>query len=224
MKKVPRHIAIIMDGNRRFAKKNNVEVSDGHKKGSQKIQEVCALAKEFGVETLTLFAFSSENWSREQNELSSLNALLKDFLKTEKHKFIENKIKVKVIGDIKAYDENIQIDIKTLEEETACFDKFTLVIALNYGGRAEIVRAFNLLKNNTQITEEDITANLYTCGLENPDLLIRTGGASRLSNFLLWQMSYTELYFTNVLWPEFGKEDFELALDFFSKQERNFGK
>jgi len=224
MKKVPCHIAIIMDGNRRFAKKNNLEISDGHKRGSQKIQEVCALAKEFGVETLTLFAFSSENWSREQHELSALNELLKDFLKTEKYKFIENKIKVKVIGDIEAYEENIQANIKTLEEETASFSPFTLVIALNYGGRAEIVRACNLLKNKLQITEQDIAKNLYTHDLKNPDLLIRTGGASRLSNFLLWQLSYTELYFTNVLWPEFGKKDFEWALDFFSKQERNFGK
>ncbi len=224
MKKVPCHIAIIMDGNRRFAKKNNLEVSDGHKRGSEKIQEVCALAKEFGIETLTLFAFSSENWNREQRELSALNNLLKDFLKTEKHKFVENKIKVKVIGDITAYDKDIQAEIKILEQETASFSKFTLVIALNYGGKAEIIRAFNLLKNKIQITEEDITRNLYTYDLADPDLLIRTGGASRLSNFLLWQLSYTELYFTNVLWPEFGKKDFESALDFFSKQERNFGK
>lgn len=224
MKQAPTSIAIIMDGNRRFAKKNNLPTSEGHKKGAEKIQEVCNFAKEYNITTLTLFAFSSENWNREQEEITSLNNLLKNFLKTETVKFIEQKIKVQIIGNLDVYDEDIKNDIKNLEQATQSFKGFTLVIALNYGGRAEIVRAFNLLKNKEEITEDDISANLYTHNLPNPDLLIRTGGAIRLSNFLLWQMAYTELYFCNVLWPEFNKEEFKKALNFFTAQERNFGK
>lgn len=225
MKNIPHHVAIIMDGNRRFANKNHLHAVEGHKKGAEKIEEVCIYAKNMGIKILTLFAFSSENWNRDEEELMHLNSLLKSFLHNKSEQFIKNNTKVSVIGNIAAYDSEIQKSILNLEKKTEQItDGLHLVIALNYGGKADIVQAVNTIKNKSIITEQDITDNLYTKNIPAPDLLIRTGGAQRLSNFLLWQMAYTELYFTSVLWPEFTNKDLEFGIDFFKAQQRNFGK
>lgn len=220
-----KHIAIIMDGNRRFAKNHGKSAKFGHEKGMEKVKEVCKFAKEAGVSFLTLFAFSSENWNRANEEIQNLNMLLEEFLNTETENFIQNKTKVRVIGEREPYSESIKKKLAFLEKETSEFTEFCLIIALNYGGRNEILNATNLAlqEGKKVVTKEEFEEKLYTHGVPEPDLLIRTGGAFRLSNFLLWQMAYTELYFTKTLWPEFSREEFFKAVEFFNSQQRNFG-
>ena len=220
-----KHIAIIMDGNRRFAKKHNKPASFGHEKGSEVIKSVCEYARKCKIPFLTLFAFSTENWNRTEDEVNSLNSLLEKFLTKESKYFIQNKIKVLIIGDKTAYSPKIQKQITDLEKETQNFEPFTLCIALNYGGRAEILDAVNkALKNGkNEITINEFESHLQTSTLPDVDLLIRTGGAKRLSNFILWKLTYSELYFTDVLWPEFTEDEFQKAINFLNAQVRNFG-
>ena len=220
------HIAIIMDGNRRFANKFNLPNVLGHDAGAKKIIEVCEFAKQANIKFLTLFAFSSENWKREPDEVSNLISLLEKFLKSETKTLIKNEIKVLIIGDKTPYSKKLQAELIELENKTSNFVNFTLIIALNYGGRAEIVSTVNKLLQSgiTSVTEENFQNSLFTSGIPDPDLLIRTGGDKRISNFLLWQLAYTELYFTETLWPEFQKQDFQNSVNFFHSQKRNFGK
>lgn len=220
-----KHIAIIMDGNRRYARKQGLPLMKGHEHGANQIKNICKWVKAEGINTVTLFAFSSENWKREKKEVGNLLTLLQKFLMEESRHFIDQKIKIRVIGDLAPYKPDIQQSLKDLEEKTSAFIGFELVIALNYGGRGEILHAVNkLLHSKAQhVTEKDFTELLYTKGLPEPDLLIRTGGAIRISNFLLWQIAYTELFFSPKLWPEFGEADLKEAISFFYSQERNFG-
>jgi undecaprenyl diphosphate synthase len=220
------HLAIIMDGNRRFAKKSGLPNVLGHESGAKKIIEVCEFAKQAQIKFLTLFAFSSENWKREPEEVANLINLLEKFLKSETKALIKNEIKVLIIGDKTSYSKKLQSELIELENKTSNFKNFTLIIALNYGGRAEIVSTVNKLLQSgiTSVTEESFQNSLFTAEIPDPDLLIRTGGDKRISNFLLWQLAYTELYFTETLWPEFQKQDFQNAVNFFHSQKRNFGK
>jgi undecaprenyl diphosphate synthase len=219
-----RHVGVIMDGNRRFAKKQGKASNFGHEAGASVIKKVCQFAKDFNIPFLTLFAFSNENWGRNKEEIAFLNKLIKHFLSSEYTHFIENEIKVRIIGDLSPYSKEICEGIEKLQKNTASFDKFTLSIALNYGGREDILQAVNLaIREKRHLNKEEFSKLLYTKDMPDVDLLIRTGGARRLSNFLLWNLAYTELYFTDVLWPEFNEEDFKKAVDFFNSQVRNFG-
>ncbi len=219
------HIAIIMDGNRRFAKKQNKPASFGHFAGAEVIKLICNKAKELKVTFLTLFAFSTENWNRGSEEISSINKLLEKFLNEESENFIRHKTRVLIIGDKLAYSKAIQEKIKYLETKTAEFTDFTLSIALNYGGRREILDAVNaaLKSGNNYLAFEDFEQFLQTAILPDIDLLIRTGGMQRISNFMLWKLAYSELYFTETLWPEFTEEDLIKAIQFLTTQKRNFG-
>lgn len=220
-----KHIAIIMDGNRRFGKKNQISASTAYESGANKIKEVCSWVKELNISFLTLFAFSSENWKRNKEEISILTTLLETFLDRETQNLINDRIKVKIIGDTSIYKQSIVKKIQYLEEKTKNFSDFTLLIALNYGGRAEIINAINkILQSKVQNIDESVFKEyLYTKDIPDPDLLIRTGGNHRLSNFLIWQTCYTEIFFTNTLWPEFSKSNLLEGIEFFNKQQRNFG-
>ena len=226
-----KHLAIIMDGNRRWAKKNLLKAIDGHKKGAAQIKAVAKQAVKQEVQKLSLYAFSSENWNRSQEEINLLQELLLNYLKSKDlQEVVDSNIWVKIIGDISKFNKEVILGIKNLEEKmqttfSTLKPKMILNIALNYGSRDEIVHAINkIIKNNqnlTNITHQDIAKNLYET--EDVDLLIRSGGNKRLSNFLLWQASYSELYFTDILWPDFTQEHFNDAVEFFYKQKRNFG-
>lgn len=234
-----------MDGNRRWAKNNNVTLLDGYKKGLDTLKSVIIQVKNHNIRFLTLYAFSSENWQRSLTEVKHLKNLLNAYLSLEKDYFIKNKIKFKVIGDYVKFKKQIATKIEKLQEATKDFNDFTLIIALNYGGREEILYAVNNLildksKNtnfslskaqaaafapiNYTITEEIFSNYLYTKDYPDPDLIIRTGGHKRLSNFLPWQSIYTELFFTDVLWPDFNKEKLDLAINFFNTTSRKRGK
>ena len=216
-----KHIAIIMDGNRRFAKKHGLPNLLGHEAGAKKIIEVCKFAKKENIQFLTLFAFSSENWKREKTEVENLINLLERFLKSETQNLIANEIKTLIIGDKSPYSQKLQKDLTELENKTSHFTKFHLIIALNYGGRSEIITTVNKLLESgvRKVTEEEFSNTLFTAGIPDPELLIRTGGDMRISNFLLWQIAYTELHFTKTLWPEFSEYDMNEAINFFKSQK-----
>lgn len=226
------HLAVIMDGNRRWSKLNNLDFFDGHKKGSENIRLLIELAIEEGIKYLSVYAFSSENWNRSQREILYLKELMVYYLESEKEYFINNKIKLKVIGEYEAFGEEISSKIDSLQEATKDFDKITLIVALNYGSRAEIIRATKQISEdikNNKISEKEITEHLfskylYTRNIPDPDLIIRTGGEQRLSNFLLWQLSYSEMLFENIMWPDFNKESFNKAIKIFYGRERRIGK
>ena len=219
------HIAIIMDGNRRYAKKHKLETMKGHIAGVKKAEEVLEWCQEFGIKELTLYSFSIENFERSKTEVDYLMNLFDgqiNNLLNDKRVF-DNKIKIRFIGRKNLFPAELLKGMKLIEEKTSGFDKFRLNFAIGYGGRQEIVDAVNkLISEGKEIDEEAITKELYLPDF--PDLLIRTGGEKRISNFLLWQSAYTELYFSDRLWPEFSKEDFIAALEDFKARERRFGK
>lgn len=231
IRKIPRHVAIILDGNGRWAKKRMLPRNAGHAAGSKNVEKICKAAWNMGIEYLTMYAFSTENWSRPQKEVDALMKLLyqylSDCLKTSK----KNNMKVKVIGDITRLAPDLQEKIKELEEYSAVNTGLHFQVALNYGGRDEITRAVRTLaqevktgnRNVEQIDEDLISSYLDTKGIPDPDLLIRTSGEQRLSNYLLWQLAYAEFYFTDVLWPDFGKADLERAVEFYGSRDRRFG-
>lgn len=226
--RIPRHVAIIMDGNGRWAKKRMMPRFMGHRKGAQRVREVVQACAEAGVEVLTLFAFSTENWQRPQEEVSALMQLFLDALHKERDALHDNNIRLRVIGDRSRFEPPIQAAIEETERLTANNDAMVLNVAANYGGRWDIVQAVrHLLKAGCApdaITEEAIERYLSTAGLPEPDLLIRTGGEQRLSNFLIWQLAYTELYFVSTLWPDFDRQALEEALQAFSQRQRRFGR
>jgi len=230
-KKVPKHVAIIMDGNGRWAKKRRLNRIRGHQKGTDAVRDVVRISREIGISWLTLYAFSEENWKRPQAEISALMNLLKQFLKGELAEMQENGIRLQVIGRTQKLPENVRKALFDTIEKTAGNKDMVLTLALSYGGRQEIMDSVRKIAvrvekggiTTSEITEGLITDSLYTAGMPEPDLLIRTSGEYRISNFLLWQIAYTEIYFTQSLWPDFGKDEYLTAIEDFQKRERRFG-
>lgn len=228
---IPQHIAIILDGNGRWAKKRLLPRNAGHIQGSKNVEKVCSAAWDMGVKYLTVYAFSTENWKRPKSEVDALMKLLHSYLKDCIKTSTKNNMKVRVIGDISKLSEDLQERIKEVEEVSASNTGLNFTVALNYGGRDEIVRSIKKLANDValgNVKPEDIDEACFegyldTYGLPDPDLMIRTSGEQRLSNYLLWQLAYSEFYFTNVLWPDFGKKDLEEAIEWYNSKERRFG-
>lgn len=223
--KLPRHVGIIMDGNGRWATSRGKKRTFGHKVGSENVEKIVSHAFKSGVYALTLYAFSSENWMRPQEEVDGLMKLLKTYLVKFAKKLCANDIKLKVVGAREGLSEELVSTILDVENKTAGCKAGILNIAINYGGRQEIVNAVNsLVKEGKEITVDAVSEALYTAESGEPDFIIRTGGEYRLSNFLLYQGAYSELYFTDVLWPDFNEIEFDKALEVFSKRKRRFGK
>lgn len=229
--KAPRHIAIIMDGNGRWAKAKNIPKIMGHRKGAEVIREISKACAESGVEILTLFAFSTENWKRPEEEVNGLMNLLKDYLTKEKAELNKNGIRFMAMGRIDDLREDIREGINKLANDTKTNKKLILNLAINYGARSEIVDAVKLISkevsenkiNPESINEEIFSKHIYTKDLPDPDLIIRTSGEMRLSNFMLWQAAYSEIYVTKKLWPDFTKEDLAEAIIDYAKRDRRFG-
>ncbi len=217
------HLAIIMDGNGRWAQKRGLKRVEGHKKGAEVVKEIttyCANNPE--IKILTLYAFSTENWKRPKMEVDFLMKLLDNYLKKELLTYIENEVKFEVIGDISKFSKNLRERIEYTKDKTKNFKKLTQVLALNYGSRDEITRAVKkMIEKEEEVTPENIQKNLDLS--RDVDLLIRTSGEIRLSNFLLWQMAYAEMYFTKTMWPDFTSKELEKILNEFKKRERRFG-
>lgn len=230
--RIPEHVAIIMDGNGRWAKQQGEERTFGHVGGVESVRESLKAATEIGVRYLTLYAFSSENWNRPKEEVDALMNLLVSTIANEKDTLNENGVRLKVIGDRKSLPDYCKQALKEAEEETLKNSRITLILALSYSARWEITNAVKEIivdvadkkLNPSEINEEILSSYMATNQMPDPDLLIRTSGESRISNFLLWQLAYTELYFTDVLWPEFRKEDFFNAIVDYQLRERRFGK
>lgn len=229
--RVPNHIAIILDGNGRWAKKRGMPRSFGHVKGCENLEDICEVAKELGVKYLTVYAFSTENWKRSKEEVDGLMKLFRNYLKKCIKISQKNNMRVKVIGDITAFDSDIQESIEKLEDFSKDFTDLHFQIALNYGSRDEITRAVNRMledqkagKLETPVSEDTISGYLDTAGLPDPDLMIRTSGEQRLSNYLMWQHAYSEFYFTDVPWPKFDKAELVKALEAYTIRDRRYGK
>ena len=229
--KIPQHVAIILDGNGRWAKSKGMPRNYGHTVGAKNVETVCQAADELGIEYLTLYAFSTENWNRPKDEVDALMKLLRNYMKTCLQTAKKNRMCVKVLGEKSRLDEDIRTRIAELEEATKENDGLHFQIAINYGGRDEIIRAVKKLSAKVQsgeVSPETITADMLedyldTAGIPDPDLLIRTSGEQRLSNYLLWQLAYSEFYFTEVPWPDFHKEELEKAVEAYNKRDRRFG-
>ena len=218
-----RHVAIIMDGNGRWAKKRFLPRVAGHKAGVEAVRTIVRAAGEMGLEAMTLYAFSSENWKRPEEEVSDLMGLMKRFILSDLDEFAANDVRLKIIGNWRALAPDVVELIEGALERTAGNSRTTLAVALNSGAQDELVRAANAAAADGPITAEAIEAHLDTADLPPLDLLIRTSGEVRLSNFLLWQSAYAELYFTDKLWPDFKPADLQAALDHFARRERRYG-
>lgn len=228
---LPKHIAIIMDGNRRWAKERNIETRLGHKEGAETLKKIAKYANKIGIQYLTVYAFSTENWKRTKEEVGTLMGLLQmyvnDFLNDKE---LEN-IKINVLGDVSKLEPGLQKSIQKAIDRTKDYTGMTLNVAFNYGGRDEITKAVQKIANKVQnheisiqdIDEKYVADNLYTQGQLDPDLLIRTGGEQRVSNFLLWQLAYTEFLFIDKYWPDFSAEDLDEAIEVFEQRNRKFG-
>jgi len=229
--KLPRHIAIVMDGNGRWAKKHTIGRIRGHEKGVQAVKTTVRACLEIGIKYLTLFAFSMENWNRPDEEVQALMSLLEKYLDKETKQLNKQGIRLEIIGDLDLLNPSLKAKVLQAREETKNNERMILNMALSYGGRDEIVNAVKKIireirenKINIENINKGFFSNyLYTAGLPDPDLLIRTSGEYRISNFLLWQMAYTELYFTNIHWPDFTKEHLLKAIATYQKRERRFG-
>ncbi len=229
--RLPAHVAIIMDGNGRWAQQRGLNRIQGHQEGAESVREVIRSARELGIRYLTLYAFSEENWQRPSVEIKALMGLLQKYLRQEKQEMIAKGIAFRAIGDLTQLPKGVQRDIEKVRLATAANDQLTLILALSYGGRSEIVHAARQLLEAVQsgrlqpgdLSHENFARSLYTADLPDPDLLIRTSGEYRISNFLLWQLAYTELYFTEVLWPDFRQEEFLQALLSYQNRQRRFG-
>ncbi len=226
----PRHVAIIMDGNGRWAKKRMMPRIMGHRQGAVRVREVVQASVECGIEVLSLFAFSTENWQRPQEEVSGLMRLFLESLKKERDALHKNNIRLRVIGDRSRFAAEIQQEIEAAEALTQNNHGMVLNIAANYGGRWDIVQAVQRYyqaqgqQQAQAITAEALEAYLSTAGLPEPDLLIRTGGEHRISNFMIWQLAYTELYFTDTFWPDFDRSAYQAALEDYAVRQRRFGR
>lgn len=229
--KVPNHVAIILDGNGRWAKARNMPRNYGHVQGAKNVEVICEEAYRMGIQYLTVYAFSTENWNRPKDEVDALMKLLRNYLKTCLKTAEKNRMCVRVIGDKSGLDEDIRKRIGELEEATKNNDGLHFQIAINYGGRDEIVRALKKAMEKAaagqlapeDLAEEDVSGFLDTAGIPDPDLLIRTCNEQRISNFLLWQLAYTEFYFTPVPWPDFTKEELVKAVEAYNHRDRRYG-
>jgi len=229
--KVPQHIAIIMDGNGRWAKQKGKPRIEGHRAGIHVVREIVRACGELGVRFLTLYSFSIENWSRPRQEIQALMLLLKRFLRSELKELMSNDVRFMAIGRIKDLPKSVQDELARVTEKTKNNRGLTLVLALSYGGRAEITDAVKEIAlqaagekiSPDDINEEMISSHLYTRQIPDPDLLIRTSGEMRVSNFLLWQISYSEIWVTQTLWPDFNRNELNLAIEEFQRRERRFG-
>lgn len=229
---VPRHIAVILDGNGRWAKKKGMPRNYGHAQGSKNVEDMCEIVYNRGIEYFTVYAFSTENWSRPDDEVAALMKLLRDYMKNCIKRANKNNMKVRVIGDKTGLAEDLRESIAQLEEATKDNTGLKFTIAINYGSRDEIARAVRQIGDEIragkmepqEITEELIASKLDTAGMPDPDLMIRTSGEQRISNFLLWQLAYTEFYFTPAYWPDFDKEELEKAIESYENRDRRYGK
>ncbi len=224
---IPNHVAFIMDGNGRWAESQGLSRVEGHRAGAETVRRIATHARNIGIPYLTLYAFSTENWKRPQAEVDALMALLGQFIEDELPTLQQNNIRLKTIGDLAALAEPLQQGIANAVRSTSANDALTLILAINYGGRDELVRAARRLLATSAdaqgISEETLAAELDSAGIPDPDLLVRTAGEQRLSNFLLWQAAYAELYFTDVCWPAFMEADFDAALETYARRIRKFG-
>ena len=227
---VPRHIAIILDGNGRWAKKRGLPRTAGHAAGSEQFRKIATYCKNIGVEYLTVYAFSTENWKRPEEEVGTIMKLLDRYLHEAIETMERDKIKMKILGDVSSLSESLQKEIEETNEISKRYEGFQANICLNYGGRDEIVKAAMRYaadvaegKAEGKIDEEGFSSYLYSAGIPDPDLLIRPGGEKRISNFLLWQLAYSEFYFTDVLWPDFTEAELDKAIDEFNSRDRRFG-
>ncbi len=228
---VPQHVAIILDGNGRWAKAKGMPRNYGHKQGAKAVEDILLYARDIGIKYLTVYAFSTENWSRPESEVSALMTILRTYLKTSIKKSMKNNVRCRVIGEKSALAEDLQKVIAELEEATAGNTGLTFTIAINYGSRDEITRAVRKVAEKVEkgelkaadITEKDIADNLDTNFLPDPDLLIRTCNEQRISNYLLWQCAYTEFYFADVAWPDFDKNELLKAVEAYGNRTRKFG-
>ncbi len=230
--RLPAHVAVIMDGNGRWAKKQLLGRVKGHEQGSETVRSIVRACRKIGIPNLTLFAFSTENWQRPKAEISALMHLLKRFLQSERRELMEKNIRLSTIGEIDRLPETVRRELDSLMRATRDNDSMRLNLALSYGGRAEIVRMVKTIVGKVQdeeiraeeITEDLVAGHLYTGEMPDPDLLIRTSGEMRVSNFLLWQIAYSEIYVTDTLWPDFSEEEFCHILKDFQCRERRFGR
>lgn len=221
--RLPKHIAVIMDGNGRWAKLRGRPRIFGHREGAESVRAILDTSARLGIEALTLYAFSTENWKRPKAEVSALMSMLKRVLKRELREVHGNNIRFRTIGDVTALSDDVRQQLAVAEKLTAANTGTVMNVALNYGSRAEIVRAANLAAKSGEITEESIEANLYTSGMPQVDLLIRTSGEFRISNFLLWQIAYSEIYVTPTLFPDFRRQQLFEAIVDFQKRDRRYG-
>ena len=229
--RLPRHVAIIMDGNGRWAETRGLPRIAGHREGIRSVREIVTLARELEIQALTIYAFSLENWQRPQKEIDFLMVLLEKYIKEELHTIVKNGIKFRTIGRVERLPESVVRQLEDAEARTSKNNKMVLTAALSYGGRAEIVDAISRMLEDSQsgkldaekVDETCVSRYLSTEGLPDPDLMIRTSGETRISNFLLWQMAYTELYFTAILWPDFRRREFLEALFEYQRRDRRFG-
>jgi undecaprenyl diphosphate synthase len=228
---LPEHVAIVMDGNGRWAKGRGMPRLMGHRAGAKNLKKVVRMFKDYGVKYLTVYAFSTENWSRPKSEVDGLMKLLLEYLKNAEEELGTDNVRINVIGDISKLSDELQREIKRVEILTSKNDGIDLIIALNYGGRDEIVNSVNKIiedinsgyLSKDKITEKDISERLYTFNIPDPDLLIRTSGEKRISNYLLWQSAYSELWFTKAYWPDFGEKEIIEALNEYKNRKRRFG-
>ena len=228
---LPEHIAIIMDGNRRWAKEKNLEVKQGHYAGAENLEKIAQYANKIGIKYMTVYAFSTENWKRSENEVKALMMILKNYIEKLLERTSANNIKINILGDISRLEIGLQNSINKIIDKTKNNTGLTLNIAFNYGGRAEILRATKQIAEEVhegkldleKIDEKCIENHLYTKGQPDPDILIRTSGEIRISNFLLWQLAYTEFIFIDNYWPDFNENDIEESIHIFQKRHRKFG-
>ncbi len=232
IKNIPEHVAIILDGNGRWAKKRGMPRNYGHAQGAKNVEVICRAAYNMGIRYLTVYAFSTENWNRPKEEVDALMKLLNQYMKNCRKTAKKNNMKVRIIGDKSGLSEEIRKDIEALEEATKEYDGLNFTIALNYGGRDELTRAIKKIAASVQrgeldpedISEETVGASLDTAELPDPDLLIRTSYELRISNYLLWQLAYSEFYFTEVPWPDFDEKELQKAVEAYQQRDRRFGK
>jgi len=226
-KHIPTHIAFIMDGNRRWARKNALGLFAGHHKGAERIENLVEYGAKRGIRYMTFWAFSTENWSRKRSEVETLMNVFRDMLSGPIfHRMMENGIRVLTIGDISVFPKDIYEKLLEVKKESEKNTRAYAIFGLNYGGRSEILQVVNTLlrESKKNVTEKEFAAYLFTKDIPDPDFIVRTGGEQRLSGFLPWQGTYSELYFTDTLWPDFNEEQLQIALDEFENRERRFGK
>ena len=221
---LPKHVAIIMDGNGRWGIQKKKSRNYGHSKGIEVVENIIEEAVSKKIKYLTLFTFSTENWKRPKSEIKFLISILEQYIQKELNNLIKKKIKFKIIGNLEKFPNSLKVKLRKAEKLTRLNNKIQLIIALNYGSKEEIINTIKKLnKSSIRINEKNISKNLYTKNIPDPEILIRTGNRNRLSNFLLWQLSYTEIYFVRKLWPDFTRKDFSKIITNFSKVKRNFG-